>query len=100
MRNYSDLPNPAIDTEGFNQYLRDNNKVLFDCSSWILIENSYIPNQLVLFSALNRMYLSDCLTAELESLADILQDYNGKHIYINADKDKSVPNRLHLHIKL
>lgn len=101
MRKYKNLPHPTKQPEKFNEYLINNNKVviqhLFD---WILIENSFIENQLVLFAKRSVQYFNELNELELKSLQVILYPYKDKHVYINADKDKSVPNRFHLHIKL
>lgn len=100
MRDYKNLPNPETQIEEFNQYLRDNNLVLDENRSWILIRNSYIENQLVLFSKLNRKYFYEITHSELDDLSDFTLTYWNKHIYINAEKDKSVADRLHFHIKI
>lgn len=100
MREYKNLPHPSKEPEAFNQYLKDNNEVITENYYWILIENSFIENQLVLFLLSAKSYFSELNELELRNLQMILHHYKDKHIYINADKDKSVPNRLHLHIKL
>jgi hypothetical protein len=102
MRNYKNLPNPEIEVEEFNEYLRKNNEVIFENNSWIAIKNSYIDNQLVIFCKFNVKYITNLTNNALVDLRLVLSGTNtaGKHIYINADSDKSVANRLHLHIKL
>lgn len=112
-RNYpKNLPDPITECEEFNQYLRDNNKVVREGEYWILIENSYIPNQHVAFCKLPVRDFDDYMLHALESQVysdkeDLLFEpimlfaaNNNEHIYINATKDRSVPDRLHIHIKL
>lgn len=100
VRNYKNLPDPNKKVKEFNQYLLDNNKVIGEYIHWILIKNSYIKYQYVLFCKLNRKYLGDISVAESMELHDILSLYKGKEIYINPDHLKSVPDRLHLHIRI
>lgn len=98
-RAYSDdVPSPN-NAEEFNQYLRDNNEVVLENNCWILIENSYIENQLVLFCKENMKTFSSLTPMATKELLKIMDMFNDKHIYINAHKDKSVPDRLHIHIK-
>lgn len=101
-RTYKDLPDANRELVPFNQYLRENNIVVKETPYWILIKNSFINNQLVLFTKLNKRYLYEVynVSEAYAELIDYLEEYKHNHIYINADKDKSVPNRLHLHIKL
>jgi len=100
MQTYINLPNPQKESLQFNQYLYNNNIVLQQSKYWILIENKYILKQLVVFSLLPRKYLIECNHLEVIDLFTILSAYKEKHVYINKDKDKSIPNRLHLHIRL
>lgn len=97
-RKYKNLPNPNTQIEEFNEYLRKNNELIRETKNWILIKNSFIPNQLVLFNKNNLKYLSEISIDEFVELKFILKDYDEKKFYVNAAKDKSVPNRLHIHI--
>lgn len=110
MRKYKNLPHPSREVEAFNQYLRDNNEVVGELDYFLIIKNSYIPRQFVSFCKLP--------VKDLKQLFDYTEDksdlwnkvrneflahfitYGDKHIYINEPKDKSVPDRFHLHIKL
>ena len=98
MRKYKNLP--KIDSLEFNQYLRDNNILVLETEYWILIRNSYIDNELVCFIKSFKRYLYEADANEIMELFEILKTYKKKGCYINADNDKSVGNRLHLHIKL
>lgn len=49
MRNYKNLPDPIEEPEQFNKHLRDNNQVAMKASYWIVIKNSQIKDQLVVF---------------------------------------------------
>lgn len=99
-RRYKNLPNPNTHIEEFNEYLRKNNKLIRETKNWILIKNSFIPNQFVLFNKNNLKYLTEISIDEFIELKFILKDFEEKKIYVNAAKDKSVPNRLHIHICL
>lgn len=99
-RTYKNLPNPDTQIEEFNEYLLNNNTVINEGTYWILIQNSYISGQLVLFAKQPRKYLHDCTADELQEMVNMLADYCKHYMYINADHNKSVPNRLHIHIKL
>lgn len=101
MRTYIGLPNPDIEPIKFNNYLIQNNEVVADSNYWILIKNSYIDNQLVLFCKQPIKYLTELDWNSFKQLKLFLEKFaKGKEVYINADEKKSVPNRLHLHIKL
>lgn len=104
MRTYNNLPDATLESEAFNQYLRDNNEVITENIVWIVIRNSYIKDQLVAFCKFPVKNISEYKDIDYLSKESafywIFEEYSGKHIYINADKDKSVPNRLHIHIKL
>jgi hypothetical protein len=103
-RTYNNLPDPTEFPEEFNQYLRDNNKVILENLMWIVIQNKYIENQLVAFCKypISNIHEYEQIQYPSRDLAFywLFKHYSGKHIYINADEDKSVPNRLHFHIKL
>ena len=92
------VPSPE-DIEAFNDYLRENNEVLEETEDWILIKNRYIDNQLVLFSK-RVAELHELGGFELGEMADILKKYKHGMWYRNAVEDRSIPDRLHLHIKL
>lgn len=100
MRDYKNIPDPKLDVKKFNLYLVNNNEVVFFSAKWIIIKNSYIEGQLVCFCLDNVAYYGDLDEVALYGLKRILQEYKDNHVYINATKDKSVPNRFHLHIKL
>lgn len=100
MRNYIGLPNPDTQPEEFNQYLRVHNIVITESSSWILIQNSYIENQLVLFAKDPIKYLGQLDWTAFKQLKMFLANYQDNEVYINPDERKSVHNRLHIHIKL
>jgi hypothetical protein len=93
-------PNPNRRPDEFNQYLVDKNEIVQYRGNWLIIENSFIKNQLVVFCLDNVRYFHELWEEDLVVLQNILRRYKDKHVYINADKDKSIPNRLHLHIKL
>lgn len=113
MRIYKNLPHPKKQAEEFNQYLRDNNDVVKETDLWIVIENSYIKDQRVAFCKLPvrdaKEYFMYAMKTDspdtiyfnlLREFAIIFMAFNGKHIYINSDQDKSVPDRFHLHMKI
>lgn len=107
MREYENLPDPELDVEGFNQYLRDNNVVVKENEHFIIIENSYIENQLVAFAKVSVKDASDYQNYPFENQLQALKDYLGIfadypqcHNYINAILDRSVKKRFHIHIKL
>lgn len=100
MTTYENLPHPSFERVKFNKYLRDNNEVLTSCKSWIVIKNSYIENQVVIFSTQDKKYITELSPLELVEMTKMLLPYRGKEVYINSDANKSVPNRLHIHIKL
>ena len=93
-------PDPIEKWGEFNVYLRTHNEVIKDNANWILIENSYIPGELVLWSVWPYTDIADLSPQSLLSLPEMLEPYRDNYKYINANKDKSVPNRLHIHIKL
>lgn len=99
-REYIDLPDPDNDPDGFNNYLISNNKVVNKLHDWIVIENKYIPKQLVIFCLQPKSYIYQLNEREWLALRSIMFIYASKHVYINSEKDKSIPNRLHLHVKL
>lgn len=99
-RVYKNLPHPTDEPGAFNEYLRKNNKVIEENISWILIENSYIDDELVCFCKLPFAYMDEIGPIEQEDLAGILRNYKDNKTYINATKDKSVADRLHWHIEL
>ncbi len=104
MREYKDLPDPTLEPEKFNQYLIDNNKVVKDTIVWLIIENRYIEGQLVAFCKYPVKDIAEYRDINYPSkdiaFIWLFEYFSGKHIYINADKDKSVLNRLHFHIRL
>ncbi len=107
MRKYNNLPDPTNEPEAFNQYLRDNNEVVEEIPLWIIIKNSYIKDQLVAFCKLPVKTMLEYTTKTPATMSEqyanfiaLFLVYEGKHIYINADKDKSVLKRLHFHIKI
>lgn len=110
MRKYKDLPDPIKEPEKFNQYLRDNNRLVLELNYFIVMRNSYIEGQNVAFCKLpvadlvDALYQLDGDEKELEKFTadfiSIFMAYPGRKIYINANKDKSVPDRFHIHIKL
>jgi len=100
-RKYRDeVPHPFKAPYRFNNYLRQNNRVLNENTNWILIKNRFIDNQLVCFAKLEITELKQVSRAAYLDLVDIIDKYKDNHIYINSIKDKSIPDRLHLHIKL
>jgi len=99
-RDYVDLPDPIKEWEEFNSYLREKNLVFCENEYWILIKNSYIDDQHVLFCKLPFSSVYEINNDMMKAMLDILGPYGCYHWYINACKDRSVPNRLHIHIKL
>lgn len=99
-RIYIDLPDCEKEVEKFNEYLLKNNEVIENGKYWLLINNKYIKKQLVCFLKLNKKYLTELNIEETLELYKIIEQYKDKHIYINADKKKSIRNRLHIHIKI
>ena len=99
-RDYKDVPDPEKEPMEFNTYLAKNNEVVYEGRYWILIKNSYVKNQLVLFSTESKVrYLSQLsYPASFELFAILLAFAENKSVYINKDEDKSIPDRLHLHI--
>ena len=68
MRDYKNLP---TEKEAFNQYLRDNNTLIYENEDWIVIKNSYIENQLVIFSKHEVRYITEC--DHLQTLKEIIE---------------------------
>lgn len=99
MRNYKNIPHPD-EIKAFNEYLKENNEVVYQNRHWLVIKNRYIKKQLVAFIKTKRHFITDCTPSELTSLAPIIKKYKHNHIYINSAQEKSLPNRLHIHIKL
>ena len=99
MRKYKNLPNPQKQVREFNRYLLDNNKIIKNTKYWVLLKNKFIKNQLVIFAKIDVKYLVDIEHKHFESLKEILKPYKKHRVYINSDKEKSVVNRLHIHIQ-
>ena len=95
-----DVPSPTREPLAFNEYLLLHNEVLWVSEHWILIANSYIEHQAVMFAKRNVRYIHQLKQKELADMADILKEFKGKKMYINSEKDKSIKNRLHIHIKI
>lgn len=109
------MPNPAEKPEAFNQFLRDNNRVVRESDYWLMIENSYESTkdniQYVVFCKLNvkdmdEYYIHLLQTETFSDREDmfaevimILAANNNDNVYINAIEDRSIPERLHIHIK-
>ena len=100
MREYKNLPHPTDEPEKFSQYLRDNNEVLHEGDFWILIRNSYEEDQLVLWLKRPAEYMGEIFMFEWADLDTYFKIHKDNYWYINNRSRKSVPNRLHLHIKL
>lgn len=110
MREYKNLPHPTKEPEAFNQYLRDNNEVLAETDYWIVIRNSFIKDQLVAFCKLPVATFQEYALSWTDTVKErnlmlcepysIMGMHKKDYIYINAEVDKSVPDRLHFHIKL
>lgn len=106
-RSYNNLPHPTKEPEAFNQYLRDNNEVVQENAFWIVIRNSYLKHQLVAFCKFpvgKAADINDVIKAPLlsryQAFLWIFTEYDDHHIYVNKLKDRSVPDRFHVHIKL
>ena len=102
MRAYNPPPPPPEQVQKFNQYLEEHNEVLDENNDWVLIKNSYEKNRLVLWYKYNARYLIELDDIALIRLRNIIENnyLESKKMWINADKDKSVPQRLHLHFKI
>ncbi len=100
MRKYKNLPDPQKQVREFNRYLLNNNKVIENTKYWVLLKNKFIKNQLVIFAKMDVKYLNDIDQQHFESLKKILEPYKKQRVYINSDKEKSVVNRLHVHIQI
>lgn len=97
----SKVPDPIMFPERFYNYIKENNVIVTENKHWILIVNKYIPNQLVCFAKMSKSrFLTDLNNEEFASLQEILSKYRSKTLYINADTEKSIPNRFHIHVKL
>lgn len=98
-REYPDYPVGGATSAEFNQYLRDYNNVIFESRYWLIIENSYIMNELVCWhKTVGVEYIWHLGWKSFYEIQQILRHFQEYKVYINSNVDKSVSNRLHLHI--
>jgi hypothetical protein len=99
-KEYKQLKYPDSTTDEFLDYLKENNKIIFESIYWLVIENcKYYTNENPHYTA----FWKDSYTCEFHNFEDLenmigylnLQKW---YMYINAKKDRSI-KRFHIHFR-
>ena len=99
-KEYEKLKYPDSTTDEFLDYLKENNKIVFESIYWLVVENcKYHSNENPHYTAFWR----DSATCEFENYDELdkIKTYLGLNdwfMYINAKKDRSI-KRFHIHFR-